>query len=364
MRACVAHGPKDLRVEDRDPGAPGPGEIAVAISLGGVCGSDLHYYHRGAVGDFRLQEPMVLGHEVVGRVAALGTEAAGPAVGTPVALHPATPCDSCRECAEGHRNVCAHARYLGSAARMPHVQGGFAQRVVVPAGQVRALPDGLSEHRAVLAEPLSVALHAVRRAGDVAGKRALVTGAGPIGLLVVAVLRHFGAAEIIVSDLLDEPLALATRVGATATVRADRPEEGTRALDADVAIEASGAPAGLRTCVERVRRAGTVVLLGLLPPGETGFLGNVVVTREITLRGSFRFDADFDDALALLADGIDVEPVITHTFPLARAGEAFELAGDRSRASKVLLDLLDAPGGGTAGTSPVGTGAPGGGPAE
>ncbi|RDG30296.1 zinc-binding dehydrogenase, partial [Streptomyces corynorhini] len=205
----------------------------------------------------------------------------------------------------------------------------------------RALPQGLSARRAVLAEPLSVALHAVRRAGDVAGKRVLVTGAGPIGLLVVAVLRHFGAAEIIVSDLLDEPLALATRVGATATVRADRPEEGTRARDADVAIEASGAPAGLRTCVERVRRGGTVVLLGLLPPGETGFPGNVVVTREITLRGSFRFDTDFDDALALLADGIDVEPVITHTFPLARAGEAFELAGDRSRASKVLLDLLD-----------------------
>ncbi|MEW1724550.1 L-idonate 5-dehydrogenase [Streptomyces sp. NPDC093109] len=340
MRACVAHGAKDLRVEDRDPGAPAPGQIAVAISYGGVCGSDLHYYHRGAVGDFRIQEPMVLGHEVVGRVSALGTGTDGPAVGTPVAVHPATPCDNCRECAEGRRNICANARYLGSAARMPHVQGGFAQGIVVPADQVRALPEGLTERRAVLAEPLSVALHAVRRAGDVAGKRVLVTGAGPIGLLVVAVLRHLGAAEIIVSDLLDEPLALATRVGATATVRADRPEERERAQDADLAIEASGAPAGLRTCVELVRRGGTVVLLGLLPPGEIGFPGNLVVTREIQLRGSFRFDADFDDAIALLADGIDVEPVVTHTFPLARSTEAFELAGDRSRASKVLLDLV------------------------
>ncbi|MFJ5223328.1 L-idonate 5-dehydrogenase [Streptomyces sp. NPDC088400] len=339
MRACVVHGAKDLRVEAYDPGVPGPDEIAVSVSLGGICGSDLHYYHRGAVGDFQLREPMVLGHEVVGRVASLGPGADGPAVGTPVAIHPATPCDSCRECAEDHRNVCAHSRYLGSAARTPHVQGGFARRIVVPAAQVRALPAGLSPRRAVLAEPLSVALHAVRRAGDVAGKRVLVTGAGPIGLLVVAVLRHAGAAEIIVSDLLEQPLELATRVGATTTVRADRPDEQERAQDADIAIEASGAPAGLRTCVERVRRSGTLVLLGLLPPGEIGFLGNTVVTREITVRGSFRFDADFDEALSLLADGLDVEPVITHTFPLAEAASAFDLAGDRTLASKVLLDL-------------------------
>ncbi|WP_329314843.1 L-idonate 5-dehydrogenase [Streptomyces sp. NBC_01262] len=341
MRACVVHKAGDLRVEAWDPGLPGPGEVLVAATLGGICDSDLHYYHRGSVGDFQVRQPMVLGHEVVGRISALGPGTDGPAAGTPVAVHPATPCGACPECARGERNVCGHARYLGSAARMPHVQGGFAQRLVVPADQVRALPPGLDPRRAVLAEPLSVALHAVRRAGEVAGRRVLVTGAGPIGALVVAALRHAGAAEVIVSDLLDAPLAVARRVGATATVRADRPDDPAWPDCVDIAIEASGSAPGLGTCLRRVRRGGTVVLLGLLPPGETGFMGNAVVTREITMRGAFRFDREFDDALSLLASGLDVDPVISHTFPLTRAVEAFDLAGDRTRASKVLLDLDD-----------------------
>ncbi|WP_027929133.1 L-idonate 5-dehydrogenase [Amycolatopsis thermoflava] len=336
MLACVVHGAGDLRVENRAPAEPGEGEIAVDVSFGGICGSDLHYYHRGAVGDFHVREPLVLGHEVVGHVAALGSDVDGPAGGTPVAVHPATPCDDCPECTGNHRNVCADTRYLGSAARLPHVHGGFAQRITVPAAQVRALPPGLELERAVLAEPLSVALHAVRRAGDVTGRRVLVTGAGPIGCLLVAALRRAGAAEVVVSDLLDAPLALASKVGATSVVRADDPAGPG---EADIAIEASGSPAGLRTCLERVRRAGRVVLLGLLPPGEVGFLGNVVVTRELTLAGAFRFDREFDEALTLLADGLPVDPVVTHTFPLERATEAFDVAGNRAVASKVLLDL-------------------------
>ncbi|MFE2938070.1 L-idonate 5-dehydrogenase [Streptomyces sp. NPDC059255] len=339
MHACVVHGAGDLRIEERPAADPGPGEIAVSVALGGICGSDLHYYHRGRVGDFAVTAPMVLGHEVVGHVAALGPGTTGPAEGTPVAVHPATPCGTCPECADGRRNICAHTRYLGSAARTPHVQGGFAQHITVPADQIRPLPAGLGLRRAVLAEPLAVALHAVRRAGAVRGRRVLVTGAGPIGCLVVAALRQAGAAEVVVTDLLDAPLRLAAEVGATATVRADRPDDPAWGDAVDVAIEASGAPAGLRTCVERVRRGGTVVLLGLLPPGEVGLLGNVAVTREIELRGAFRFDGEFDEALALLAGGLPVDPVVTHTFPLERSVDAFDIAGDRAVASKVLLDL-------------------------
>jgi L-idonate 5-dehydrogenase len=340
-QACVVHGAGDLRIESREPAEPGPNEIAVAIALGGICGSDLHYYHRGAVGDFQVREPLVLGHEVVGHVAALGPGTNAPAIGTPVAIHPATPCGTCQECTNQHRNVCPHSRYLGSAAHFPHVPGGFTQHLVIPAAQVRELPAKLDLHRAVLAEPLSVALHAVHRAGDVSGKRVLVTGAGPIGCLVVAALHHAGAAEIIVSDLLDSPLALALKVGATSVVHADNPTDPAWPTDVDVAIEASGSAAGLRTCVERVRRTGTVVLLGLLPPGETGFLGNVVVTREITLLGAFRFDQEFDEALTLLANGLPVDPIVTHTYPLDQAIAAFDLAGNRAQASKVLLDLRD-----------------------
>lgn len=351
MQACVAHGPGDLRIQHWHHAAPATGEVEVRVRLGGICGSDLHYYHRGGVGDLTLSEPLVLGHEVVGVVESLGAGVTWPPVATRVAIHPATPCGRCRECVDGRPNVCRSTRYLGSAARTPHVQGGFRELVCVPAEQLRPLPDHLSDERAVLAEPLSVALHAVHRAGDVRGARVLVTGAGPIGSLVVAALRTAGASQVVVSDLLEEPLAVATAVGATSAVHLTGDDgvgggggAGGPGLpeDVDVAIEASGSPSGLASCIAAVRRGGTVVLLGLLPPGGVPFPGNAVVTREVTVAGAFRFGAEFDEALELLAGGLDVDPLITGTYPLREARAAFDLASDRRLASKVLLSMSTA----------------------
>jgi L-idonate 5-dehydrogenase len=339
MRACIAYGAGDLRVDEISRPEPGPGEVAVRIALGGICGSDLHYYHRGGVGDFVIRQPMVLGHEVVGHVSALGAGAAGPPAGTPVAVHPATACNHCPECRAGRRNICRNTRYLGSAAHFPHVQGGFRDVITVPADQIYPLPDGLDLRRAVLAEPLAVAVHAVRRAGEVAGQRVLVTGAGPIGALVVAALAQAGAAEIAVSDLVPQALAVAAAVGATTTLRADQPDSGAWPEDVDVAIEASGSGPGLATCLRRVRRGGTVVQLGLLPPGDTAIAGNALVTREIQVLGAFRFDREFSTSLDLLAGGLAVDPILTHSYPLESAVAAFDLAGDRSSACKVVLEF-------------------------
>lgn len=342
MRACVLYGPGDMQIVDVERRDPGAGEVEVSVALGGICGSDLHYYHDGVVGDYRLQEPMVLGHEVVGTVSAVGETGDSKLLGARVAVHPASPCGSCEQCHLGRRNLCRRSRYLGSAAHNPHVQGAFVQSLVVGATQVRPLSPDLPMERAILAEPLSVALHAVQRAGDIWDKRVLVTGAGPIGCLVVAVLRHAGAAEIIVSDLYAEALAVATKVGATSVELADQFDADGRPSEVDIAIEASGSPIALDRCVRQVRPGGTVVLLGLAS-GSPALASNLVVTREISLRGAFRFDHEFDDALALLAGGLDVGPVITHQFSLAEAHEAFRVAGDRRSASKVLLDL-DGPG--------------------
>ncbi|MET9085427.1 L-idonate 5-dehydrogenase [Streptomyces sp. NPDC004237] len=333
MLGCVIHGQDDLRVTELPAPEPGPGQVLVAVRYGGVCGSDLHYWRHGGVGDFRLREPMVLGHEVV------GTAVTGPLAGRPVAVHPATPCGRCPECADGRRNVCRDTRYLGSAARFPHVQGGFAARLAVPAEQVHPLPPGLPLHRAALAEPLSVALHAVRRAGHVAGRHVLVTGAGPIGCLVVAALRSSGAAHVTVTDLLPEALHYATIAGADTVVRADDPTSPDRPTEVDTAVEASGVAAGLDTCLRLVRRGGTVVQLGMLPPGHSPFPGNLVVSREIELRGAFRFDREFDEALALLAREPTFDELISAVVPLPEAERAFALAADRSRSCKVLLDF-------------------------
>ncbi|MFG1672075.1 L-idonate 5-dehydrogenase [Streptomyces sp. Y7] len=339
MLGCVIHGQGDLRVEELPEPVPGPGQALVAVRYGGVCGSDLHYWRHGGVGDFRLREPMLLGHEVVGTVVGYGDGASGPLAGTAVAVHPATPCDRCPECADGRRNVCRDTRYLGSAARFPHVQGGFAARVVVPADQVRPLPTGLGLRRAALAEPLSVALHAVRRAGEVAGRHVLVTGAGPIGCLVVAAAKAAGAGSVTVTDLLPVALEYARAAGADTVVRADDPGDAGWPREVDVAIEASGVAAGLDTCLRLVRRGGVVVQLGMLPPGNAPFAGNLVVSREIELRGAFRFDTEFDAALELLAAEGSFDGLVSAVVPVREAAEAFALAADRSRSCKVLLDF-------------------------
>ncbi|MDX3454886.1 L-idonate 5-dehydrogenase [Streptomyces sp. ME02-8801-2C] len=343
MLGCVIHGAGDLRVDELPVPSPGPGQALVAVRYGGVCGSDLHYWRHGGVGDFRLTEPMVLGHEVVGTVVSYGDGygdvSSGPVVGTPVAVHPATPCGVCPECASGRRNVCRDTRYLGSAARTPHVQGGFAARLVVPADQLRAVPAELPLRRAALAEPMSVALHAVRRAGDVSGRHVLVTGAGPIGCLVVAAAKAAGAARVTVTDLLPQALEYATVAGADSVVRADDPGDAGWPAEVDVAVEASGVAAGLDTCLRLVRRGGVVVQLGLLPPGPSPFAGNLVVTREIELRGAFRFDGEFDEALGLLGAEPALEGLVSAVVPVGEAEAAFGLAGDRERACKVLLDF-------------------------
>ncbi|MFE7159326.1 L-idonate 5-dehydrogenase [Streptomyces sp. NPDC057636] len=339
MLGCVIHGAGDLRVDELPSPEPGPGQALVAVRYGGVCGSDLHYWRHGGVGDFRLQEPMLLGHEVVGTVLSYGDGATGPAPGTAVAVHPATPCGTCPECVDGRRNVCRDTRYLGSAARTPHVQGGFAARIAVPAGQLRTLPDGLPLDRAALAEPLAVALHAVRRAGPVTDKHVLVTGAGPIGCLVVAAARAAGAAHVTATDLLPEALRYARLAGADTLVRADDPGDRGWPDEADTAVEASGVAAGLDSCLRHVRRGGVVVQLGMLPSGQSPFAGNLVVSREIELRGAFRFDTEFDDALRLLAEQPGLAELISAVVPVAAAESAFTLAADRARACKVLLDF-------------------------
>lgn len=178
MDALVIHSPGDLRVESLPTGAVGPGQALVRVRCGGICGSDLHYYQHGGFGTVRIQQPMVLGHEVAGRVEAVGPGVTGLAVGERIAVSPSRPCGACRFCQLGLQNHCLDMRYFGSAMRMPHVQGAFRQQLVIEAWQAHKLAAGVSDAEGAMAEPLAVALHAVNRAGPLLGRQVLVTGCG------------------------------------------------------------------------------------------------------------------------------------------------------------------------------------------
>lgn len=340
MRAIVAHGPKDLRLEPRDVAAPGPGEVLIRLEAGGICGSDLHYYNHGGFGDVRLKEPMILGHEVAGRIEALGSDVTGLAVGQLVAISPSRPCGKCRYSLEGAANHCLNMRFYGSAMPFPHVQGAFREFLVADAAQC-AIADGLTSGEAAMAEPLAVVLHAARRAGDLMGRRVLVTGCGPIGMLGVLVARAAGAQEIVATDIAPFTLSKARETGADAVHNV---AEGPDALapyakdkgQFDVLFECSGVASALAAAVPAMRPRGVIMQLGL--GGDMTLPVQAMTAKELELRGSFRFHEEFFTAVEMMRSGrLNVAPLITDTLPLDDMVAAFELASDRSRAIKTQI---------------------------
>ncbi len=340
MKAVVIHPPHVLRVEEMALGAAGPHDVTVRIHHGGICGSDLHYYHHGGFGTVRVQQPMVLGHEIAGTIVAAGAAVTRVRPGDKVAVNPSLPCNICKFCLDGAQQHCLDMRFFGSAMRSPHVQGGFREELVCHESQ--AVKAEMPSERAAFAEPLSVCLHAVRQAGALLGRRVLVTGAGPIGMLCAMVARHAGAREVVVTDLLDQPLALARRLAADRTVNvgadsAAMAEYGRDKGHFDVAFEASGSGLAVASAIAALRPGGTLVQVGN-GGAETAVPLNLVVAKEITLRGTFRFHAEFAMAVELLArNAIDVAALLTEIIPLDHAIRAFDLATDRTRAMKVQI---------------------------
>jgi L-idonate 5-dehydrogenase len=340
--AATLYGPEDLRMVETELPPLVSGMVRVRFRAGGICGSDMHYFRHGRTGDFTVREPMILGHELAGEVAEVNAPGGALKPGDRIAVNPSRFCGECPRCQEGRPNLCEKLYFMGSASKFPHMQGGFAALFDASPAQCVKVPDHVPFEAAALAEPLAVCLHAVARAGDLSGKRGVLFGAGPIGLLTMAAARLAGLAEAAMVDIAPAPLAFAERFGADHVVDISRGNEALADLAKtrpfDVAFEVSGTAAGLAAAIGAVRRGGTVVQIGNLPGGEIAVPANAVMAKEIDLRGSLRFGNEFAEAVRLIGEGkVDVAAMVTARRPLAEAPGALRLALDRSQSMKVVL---------------------------
>jgi L-iditol 2-dehydrogenase len=326
MKVARLHGVGDIRVADEDRPSPGLGESLVRVTAVGLCGSDLHWFRDGGIGDAELSRPLVLGHEFA------GTIEGGPDHGRRVAVDPARPCGACEQCLEGNRNLCPSVRFAGHGDN----DGGLRELLAWPTAILHPVPDTLSDADAAMLEPLGVALHAHDLGKPQLGGVVAVIGCGPIGLCMVALARAGGAVSVVAVEPLAHRRQAATAMGADVVLDAGVDDvhaalaDATNGRGVDVAFEAAGNDAGVALAFEAARPGGRVVLAGIPGQDSTTFSASVARRKGLTVKLSRRMKDTYPRATRLADKGlVDLTSIVTHTFPLENAAEAFRAASDR-----------------------------------
>ena len=343
MKSLKIHGEKDLRIEDFPLEKLSSNQVEISIATGGICGTDLHYYKHGGFGHIKLKEPMVLGHEVSGHITKLGSNVNNLSIGQLVSVSPSRPCNKCEFCLDGTQNHCSNMKFYGSAMPFPHIQGAF--REILIAESYQCIPaDGLTPEEAAMAEPLAVSLHAINQAENIFGKKVLITGSGPIGTLCVLSARRAGAEEILVTDIFDNALKFSKSVGADKVINTAKNYSQIEKFQVgkgffDIAIECSGSASGINDAIKCLKPKGTLIQLGL--GGDILIPLVSVTTKELNLKGSFRFHSEFELAVKMMKKKlIDVKPLITHSIPFKNAEKGFKIAMDKKENTmKVQLEF-------------------------
>lgn len=345
MKAALLHGAKDIRLEERPRPDLAPGLVRLRCRRAGICGSDLHYYEHGYCGSFVPDRPFILGHELCAEVADVADGVEAIKIGQKVTVNPARFCGFCEYCRGGRPNLCRKIVMLGSASTTPPTDGTFAEYVTVRRDQCHVLPSGMDTGVAAMIEPFAVALHAVKRVGNISGKRVLVTGAGTIGILITMTARAFGAIPVAVSDPIATRRERSLELGADAAfdpISRDLRDKTWELTDGgfDVIFEASGAELALSLAFNLVRPGGTIVQVGTLGPGNIPVPVNQLMTREIDFIGSMRYEDVFEEAIRLAASGrVDLNSLISDVLPLAESVQALHRAADKSHSLKVQIEM-------------------------
>ncbi|WP_336763940.1 NAD(P)-dependent alcohol dehydrogenase [Asaia sp. VD9] len=322
MRASVLKEKGVIALQKRPVPVPAPDEVLIKVACVGVCGSDVHYYKEGRIGDFIVDAPLVLGHEVSGRIVAVGCDVSESRIGERVAIEPQRPCRTCPQCMAGRYNLCPEMKFYAT----PPIDGAFQDYVTIQSPFAHKVPDSLSDEEAALLEPLSVGIWACQKAQIGPGSRVLIAGAGPIGIITAQAARGYGASEIIMSDLLEDRRKRALTLGATRVI--DPARESVSDLGVDAFIDCSGATPAIKSGITAVRGAGHVVLVGM-GADEVPLPLPIIQVRELTVTGTFRYTGTWPIATQMVAQGkVDLNALVTAKFDLDHVQDALEATFD------------------------------------
>lgn len=340
MKGAFLYGPKDLRIKEIEKPTLDKGEVLIKVKAAGICGSDLHYYLKGRTATFIPKHPFILGHEFSGIIEESTKEEFKP--GDRVVIEPQIPCFECYYCRRGRYNLCDNLKFIGTAATIPHINGGFAEFCKVPVEILHRIPDDLTFEEAALAEPLSVAIHACRRGTIRIGERILILGAGPIGLFTLLIAKLSGATDLFIVDNIDRRLNWAKEFGGF-PINFDKSDvfkeimNFTNGKGVDIVFEASGSPKAISTALNCARKGGRIVLIGNLPDEDIPSKLINIVTKELDIKGIMRYANTFDIAIKLLSKKlIPSSKIITHIFNLEEIHKAFDTA-IKGEALKVII---------------------------
>ncbi len=332
MQASVLIEAGKLEVQQRQVPSCAPDEVLVKVAAVGVCGSDVHYYREGRIGGFVVESPMILGHELSGRIVDTGSAVDAARIGVRVAVEPQRPCGRCAQCRAGRYNLCPFMEFYAT----PPIDGAFCEYVIIQNDFAHALPDEISDESAALMEPLSVGIAAVRKAKIIPGSRVLITGAGPVGIIAAQTARAFGASGIIVSDLVPERRERALTYGATCVIDPVTDNPADLSLGVDAFIDASGSATAVDSGIRAVGSAGVAVLVGLGNPTMPLPVSHIQ-DLEISVTGIFRYTDTWPTAIHLVASGqVELDSLVTGKFDLEHVKEALESDQDPEKLKSIV----------------------------
>ncbi|RFA17556.1 NAD(P)-dependent alcohol dehydrogenase [Subtercola boreus] len=330
MNAAVLNAPHEIAFEPAAVPTLDADQVLVRVSAVGVCGSDVHYYEHGRIGPYVVKDPLVLGHELSGRIEDVGSAINQNRIGSRVAVEPQRACRVCEQCKAGRYNLCPHMEFFAT----PPINGAFAEFVAIQSDFAHDIPDTVSDEAAALLEPLSVGIWACKRAEVGPGSRVLIAGAGPIGVILAQTAKSFGASEVIVTDIDAARRAFAAEHGASRVL--DPTVDAVDGLEVDAFIDATGVASAVRAGIRAVKPAGRVILVGL-GTDDVELPVSFIQNREIWLSGVFRYANTWPLAIELVNSGrVDLDVLVTARFALADAERALTIGREAGQLKAIV----------------------------